>query len=286
MSKDPKKNNNKPQWETPEGGFLVEPERNVIHPIKAAPRPHPPGVRMPKHTTANTSTTTTHAPERYPSHDRHHTTALSEVPRAPSVPIRREPYYQPSPAPTPQYAPPSDAVFNAPSVQSSSPNRFGAKGGDGSANGSPQSSRRHQERITNHEREEILRSVLPERERALLASRRQEEEIPDYQIPLHPKTPLATQSALGGVPGQGGGGGGGGVSSQYATADSDPCICEVCNLICNGFEELANHKETADHGQWFICQVDNCPFQYPSQLSLLLHRLQVHKVDGAGLTVA
>eukprot|EP01063_Lacrimia_lanifica_P012076 TRINITY_DN18698_c0_g1_i1.p1 TRINITY_DN18698_c0_g1~~TRINITY_DN18698_c0_g1_i1.p1 ORF type:complete len:416 (+),score=127.41 TRINITY_DN18698_c0_g1_i1:77-1249(+) len=57
----------------------------------------------------------------------------------------------------------------------------------------------------------------------------------------------------------------------------DMCVCEVCNKVCSGFEALAAHKEEAGHGAWYPCGVDGCPFQFPSNHSLLLHRLQMHE---------
>eukprot|EP01062_Namystynia_karyoxenos_P082914 TRINITY_DN9430_c0_g1_i2.p1 TRINITY_DN9430_c0_g1~~TRINITY_DN9430_c0_g1_i2.p1 ORF type:complete len:426 (+),score=50.49 TRINITY_DN9430_c0_g1_i2:107-1384(+) len=59
-------------------------------------------------------------------------------------------------------------------------------------------------------------------------------------------------------------------------ADSEVCLCEECHAVCRGFEALAAHKEQAGHGAWFACPAGACPYQFPSQHSLLLHQLQCH----------
>ena len=80
----------------------------------------------------------------------------------------------------------------------------------------------------------------------------------------------------------GGGGGGGGGGSPTLVHDTDPSVCEVCHEVCVGFEGLAAHKEAAGHGQWYSCNVEGCPFLYPSQQSLLVHRLHIHKTADGG----
>eukprot|EP01064_Diplonema_japonicum_P004732 TRINITY_DN13100_c0_g1_i1.p1 TRINITY_DN13100_c0_g1~~TRINITY_DN13100_c0_g1_i1.p1 ORF type:complete len:173 (+),score=32.28 TRINITY_DN13100_c0_g1_i1:18-536(+) len=62
-----------------------------------------------------------------------------------------------------------------------------------------------------------------------------------------------------------------------SSIEQEPALCEVCHAVCTGFEELASHKEEQNHGQWYPCGVEHCPFQFPSHHSLLLHRLQIHQ---------
>ena len=56
----------------------------------------------------------------------------------------------------------------------------------------------------------------------------------------------------------------------------EPCVCEECHQVCNGFEDLANHKETAQHGSWYRCTTGDCKFSFPSQISLVYHIMTKH----------
>ncbi|KAJ9469983.1 hypothetical protein DIPPA_35910 [Diplonema papillatum] len=108
-----------------------------------------------------------------------------------------------------------------------------------------------------------------------------------HEVPLHPKQPHPTKS-IGAMGADYAGADEDGqsmdvlsVSSSAADAASEPCVCEVCHVVCQGFEDLAQHKERAKHGSWHQCGVDDCPFRFPSQHSLLLHTLQIHQTSPA-----
>eukprot|EP01065_Artemidia_motanka_P010647 TRINITY_DN15668_c0_g1_i2.p1 TRINITY_DN15668_c0_g1~~TRINITY_DN15668_c0_g1_i2.p1 ORF type:complete len:425 (+),score=84.87 TRINITY_DN15668_c0_g1_i2:66-1340(+) len=68
--------------------------------------------------------------------------------------------------------------------------------------------------------------------------------------------------------------------SRSGDVANEVCLCEECHAVCQGFDALATHKEQAGHGAWHKCPVGPCPYQFPNQHSLLLHRLQCHPQSG------